>query len=321
MPASHDFMFRFREVSYSVLATLFICALGIFMPFMGSFLSFIWAVPVGVLTAKSGLRAGLLSVFITTAGLVFLVSPLWGVGTGIQLGSLGLVLGYMLKRGSPLGHTLIAAFGTAILTMTLIFFLPLLASDGQQGLREELSTTMDELLLRWQQAGVFEREGINRQAVEESLNKSMDWFMKILPSMTVITAMISAFLNFIISRGFLRRLGVDISELPPFRSWRVPWFTSWGIVFGLGLALLGDYLDMGRLFYAGQNVVLSLTPIILVMGLSVAVHMYSRLKSQFVKLILIFVSFFYLPLTIGVLALVGAFDPLVDFRKILSNKE
>ena len=33
------------EVSYSVLATLFICALGIFMPFMGSFLSFIWAVP------------------------------------------------------------------------------------------------------------------------------------------------------------------------------------------------------------------------------------------------------------------------------------
>ena len=89
---------------------------------------------------------------------------------------------------------------------------------------------MDEnFLASWRQAGVFEEKDQSASS-GGILNKSMDWFMNFAIH-DGDHAMISAFLNFIISRGFLRRLGLIFLNYRPLEAGGFL-FTSWEYSFG-----------------------------------------------------------------------------------------
>lgn len=63
-----------------------------------------------------------------------------------------------------------------------------------------------------------------------------DIFKMILPSMVMISALIIGFANMLVAGRWLKRYGLDISEIEPFYDWRLPKDAAKGL---LGIALAG----------------------------------------------------------------------------------
>jgi len=313
-----------RDLSVAVVITVLLGTISAYIPFWGFFSIFLWAVPITVLTVKSGIGYGVMGVTVAGILLALFINPGWSAFTTVQIGSLGLLVGYLLRRGSTSGHVIVAGTAVAVFTTGLLLFLPLLLGFFHGSGLDNIYNRADEIVEIWQEMGLLDQlqqQGITRKEIEESVRRVVDWITKLLPSIVIVTAAGSAFINFLVARAILLRIGFTVPYFPPFKEWRVPWFSSWIVIFGLGLALLGDYLNVKPLLIFGQNILYLYLPVALAIGLSVGVYVYSNFKSQILKLAVLFSAFFYLPLTAILLVFLGIFDPLIDFRKFQSRKD
>ncbi|HHX95710.1 MAG TPA: YybS family protein [Clostridia bacterium] len=306
----------YSNVVLSGIFTVIIAFFGLFFPLISDFF---WAAPIAVLTARDGLKPGILAVVFSFAALAFFVSPYWAAVSAVQFGSIGLLLGYFLSKKSSFERILLFTAVLSLVLTCLFSFWPLVQDDGLAGLTADLSRNTDRIMNMWQDMGLLEsleQQGVSAEEVKESFQTAVNWFIRLLPAILVFSALGTAFFNFLAARWGLKRIGYSLSEFPPFTRWWLPWYLSWGIIIGLGLALLGDYVSIRTIFTAGVNLVLVHMPAALVVGFSVCAFLVGKIQSRVIKIVLLIAGVFYLPLTIIIMLLVGVFDPLFDFRKI-----
>ncbi len=303
------------QIISTTVLTVLIAFIGIMLPLLASFF---WAVPIAVLVARKGLMPGLLAAVAAFGLLAFLVYPQWALLAALQFGSLGLVLGYFFSKGSSLKTVLIQAIAVSLVVSLVVFVMPYFPANPVEAVRAELSGSIDEVISAWESAGFL--DNLPREYSSEELNEMLQevvgWFASLLPSLLAVSALGAAFFNFLVSRRVLDRKDYEVAKFPPFREWWVPWQISWVAVIGLGLALLGDYLNAGLIRIFGLNLVVLHFPVALIIGIAVVVFYFSRIKSWLFQAALAFMALFYLPLTVLLTAILGAFDPLFDFRKI-----
>lgn len=307
--------FYLRVFSVAILTTI-IAFLGLVFPLLSTF---IWSAPVAVLTAREGLKPGVLAAGLAFLMLAFLISPGWAAVSAIQFGSIGLVLGNLLRKGNSFGRILLSTAGVSLSLTGLIFLLPVIQGSAPGGLAAELSKNTEDVIAIWRDIGFLDnlnQQGISLQEIKETLQTAVNWLIMLLPSMIVISSLGAAFFNFLAARWGLKRKGYPLSEFPGFKKWWVPWYISWSVILGLGLALLGDYVGIRTIFITGVNLVCVHVPVAFIVGLSVLTFLITKIQSTLFRAVIIFVGFFYFPLTVVLLLLVGVFDPLFDFRKI-----
>lgn len=139
-----------------------------------------------------------------------------------------------------------------------------------------------------------------------------DTFVRLFPSIALISIAGAAFSSYFISSTLLVRLGLIQSTLRPFPLWVIPDYVVWGVIAGGGLLLIPWTAAKS----IGGNILIPLLSAYLVQGLSVVAFFFT--KWQFHPLLralgyfLITTQVFLL---IPVLSL-GVFDTWADFRKL-----
>ena len=312
-----------RGFAFTVISTVFLGVTNIYIPFFGLISTFVWAAPTAVLTVREGVRTGILGVFTAGAFLALFTTPVWAALAAAQFGALGLIMGFLFRKGTHAGQIIITGTVISILTTGLLFFLPFLLSQGQEGLVGTLENSAQEITQLWENTGVMDQlrqQGLDASEIQASIKSAVKWIVRLFPSILVVTAAATAFINFLVARGTLFKAGVPVSSFPAFRRWFLPWYISWGVIFGLGITLLGDYVKNETLLVLGQNILYLHFPVIFTIGLSVIVFFYHKAKSRLLTWVVVFAAIFYLPVTIFLLLLVGVFDPLFDFRKVHFKK-
>jgi len=308
-----------RGIPSAVISTVFLAFTSIYIPILGLFAPFIWAVPTAVLTAQAGLRQGFLAAFLSFLWLGLSISPVWAAMVALQFAGIGLVLGSNLRKSISSGQVIARTVAVSFLVSGLIFVTPMLLGNSQGSAAAHLHGSTGEILSTWDEMGLLDRlqeQGISREEVKESLETAVSWIIRLMPAILTANALGTAFASFLVARMILIKAGVQVSVFPSFRRWYVPWYGSWAAVVGLGLALLGDYVGNNPIMIAGQNIVYVCLPVALTIGLSVAVFWLSKGPTRLFRVFVALAAFFYLPVTIMLLVLVGVFDPLFDFRKI-----
>lgn len=309
----------FRGVPSTVIFTVFLAFSSVYIPILGLFSRLIWSVPLAVLTAQAGLRRGVLASVISLIWLGLAISPVWAAITAFQFAGIGLVLGILMTKGTSSGRMIAITTAVSILITLLVFVVPVVTDDSFSGFAVEFRNTTNEVYKLWEDAGLVDRlqeQGMSGQEIRESLESAVDWVIRLLPALMATSALGIAFFNFLGARSVLRKTGFSVPGFPVFSRWYVPWHLSWAVIGGLGLTLLGDYVGNKTIFTAGQNIVFICVPAAFIIGLSTAAYMFSKVHSKVFKACVVFGSFFYLPLTVMLLLLIGVFDPLFDFRKI-----
>lgn len=302
----------------TALLTVIITFAGIVFPFS----SFMWGVPIAVMTAREGVRPGVLAALLSFLMLALLVTPQWAGISLFQFGSLGIVLGYFLKQEGSWQQVFFKTAAVYLLISLLVFVLPYSMGTNTGNISAELSSNINNLIALWEKEGLIEALPQQVGSVEEiklAMETAVNWVIRLLPSLLMISALGATFFNFLIARWTLNKRDYPVPDFPPFRGWWVPWYTSWGAVIGLGLALLGDYLSNNSIFTVGLNLIVLHLPLALFIGLSVSAFLFTKIRSLLFQAFIIFTAFFYLPITVGLILLAGVFDPLFDFRKIHSR--
>lgn len=306
----------FLDVFSAAILTVIIVFGGMFFPLLSAFF---WSVPIAVLVAMEGWKPGVLSGLISFIMLAVMVSFKWAATSALQFTGIGLVLGHYFRKGTSFKEIFLKTAVVSLVFSLLVFLMPYLQGNIPQDIAGELSGNIDKIIAMWKDMGFMEKLGRQEISIEEAkkyLQTAINWFVMLLPSLMVISALGTAFFNFLGARWALNKRGYPVSDFPGFSRWWVPWYTSWGVVIGLGLALLGDYVGIRNVFIVGLNLVAVHLPVAFIIGLSLFGYLMLKIRSIFFQAVVVFAMFFYLPMTVILLLLAGVFDPLFDFRKI-----
>jgi len=295
---------------------------GIFLPSLYSLSIILMPLPVILLVLRLDARYAILGLF-AGGGLMLFAGqdPVMVLVMVIHYGLLGIVFGLLFKNRVSSGKSLLAGLSAAaflaIASMALVYALtkenPLVLGQENRRMLEEWVAVnrqmrgFDGMLPEWQ-------ENLDRNLIS--------FFELLIPGQLVVASAISAAITYFLSRIVVERLlKYRLPQLPAFSAIYLPWYSIWGLIAGLGLLLLGDQFALPLLDKAGKNILFVLFNVYLVFGLSVVTYFSRKVKLALpLKVIFLFLAFSYLPFSVAVLLLLGATDPLINFRRLPALK-
>jgi len=299
----------------------FIYLIGVVVPSVSFIMVVLLPLPMVYLALDYHLKYGLLG--LALAGLIiFLALPEPEVLITLgQYGLLGLGLGLLFKNMVSSGKILIFAIlislGLAAGSLGAAYYLSgtnllVLSPEDRQTLIEQWKA-MNE------QVGLFQEEvfteGLSGDE-KESLQYLADLYEYYLPSQVAVATAFATILTFIFATFLAVRWGRGVIPGPAFVEMYLPWYSIWLLIIGLLLLLLGEnYIE--AMAKPGKNLLFVLACLYLVMGLSVFVYYYKKIQALLLlKLLIVAALVFCYPLSICLLVLIGATDPLINFRRL-----
>ena len=159
-------------------------------------------------------------------------------------------------------------------------------------------------------------EGATKQ-MEDMINQMAQLF----PATLILIPAIVTMINMIASGKIIKRLGYDISEVPPFREWRLPNYASIGLFLIITIAILGQYLSKPSFDIVYRNLLYLTFILFTVQGLSfVAKYFHTKGFSKGFTIASV-VMVFLIPIVHTVVQLLGLVDVVFNLRDKIKINE
>lgn len=308
------------EGAFMAAITAMLAVAGLYIPFIQVLVFLVWTIPIILVIVRHGMTAGLISTAVAGLIVLILAGPLRAFLAVIQFGGLALTYGYAFQRRWPAGTILLAGSVVMVLSTLVLYYLIFLVTGiNTLDIAAELQAAIDPTIELYKNLGMINPEqGLTEEAVREVLAQTIAVFTLLLPAMFIVAGAASAFLNYFAAQKILARFKVEISHFPPFHQWRLPWWTVWGFILGLGCNMAGNYLSHTTLSKTGLNIMAVYAPVFIILGLSVLVWLIHKyLKGERIyRLLLFFLIFLFLPLAVRLLLILGLLDLLFNYRRL-----
>lgn len=297
----------------------------IFIPVFGAVAVVLWSIPIILLALRFDLKTASMSLVIALALVGITAGPFAAISLGLKSGLTALVFGYAFKKELTPGITVLAGGLTAAVGTGLMLLFAFLIMGGTSMDLGEIEIMVDQVLSFYEETGLINMmlsQGMTMAELKSQLMQMMGLVMALIPGSMVLASLFGAGITYLLARGVLKKMGYTFQALPPFRAWQMPWWTVYGLILGLALLLGGDYLGSSIYSTIGKNIVFIYLPILLINGLAVLVYLYYRWTlTPFIKVFLLAMLIINLPIITPLLVLIGAFDPLFDYRKLKFKRE
>jgi uncharacterized protein YybS (DUF2232 family) len=231
----------------------------------------------------------------------------------------GIVLGLCIRNG--LGTVKTLAFGSMaslISQVAVIGISMLVMGTNPFNLQDESMTKALE-----QVTGIYRSFGMKEEdlgKMSEMMKTTLDIMKVILPAGFAIAAVFETWLNFIIARAVLKKLGHQFQPFVAFKYWSVPYATIYVWAISSGVALLAGMYKYELVSKISLNVQILATVVLIFQGLALFYFLAEKYNlSRFVRNVIL-----VLALTNGLLTqavmFAGAFDLIFDYRKLKESR-
>ena len=294
--------------------------ISLYVPIIGSFMALILPLPIIVLVVRHGVRWGIMSTIIAGVLISMLISPLQAISIVIVCGFIGVVLGYTYRKGYSAVQCLTIGSVSAIASILVVFAVSLLLINvnPMKVQMDIMNQAFEESLALYRSSGMSETEIAD---IAGKFKAGLDTVKQLVPVTVVLAGLFETYINFIVAGVVLRRVGhTNIVTMPPFKEWKLPW----GLVYIYAFSLIGMYWGSSReievLLQVSMNFNMFASILAFIQGLAILFYMADRYQlSNFLRgiiLILILTSGLF-----QVVALIGLFDIIFDYRKRFALKE
>lgn len=310
------------EGAMMAVLTALLALTGIYIPLLNVFTNLVWTTPVVLVTVRHGLLTGVLSLAVAVLLIFMLASPVTAVYMLLLFGGLALVYGLFFHKGVKPGITLACGAVTVIISfLAASAFSFLVTGINPFDLTDALKESVDGTIALYRELGLFERygaQGVTEATVRQMLQGFVEMMIRFMPALLAVYGLMVAFINYFISQKILHKLKTEVPPLTPFMCWRLPWWTIWGFIFGFGASLAGPYLHNQALADIGANIVMIYSPVLFVLGLSVAsFFLHKKLKGERIyRIFLILFILFFFRIAVYVLTIIGVADMLFNYRRL-----
>lgn len=294
--------------------------------FMGTLLL---PVPVALLYIRHDLKITLTAIVVSAIITATLFNPIQALLSAISFGLTGLTLGYSIRKNKSSTYILIL-MGLASLIVTILTTVLTIVMIQKSPVIQFVTKTVNEACEAFKQSFEITKSFYSKAGMTSEQLALFDQFTNIInPDLLMNTiaaglimqAALSAFLNYIVAKAVLRRLGYTLQRIKPFTEFYINSFVGALVVLPvpLGIYLQEKGIAVGKpLLLSGQ---LIMQVVFTVIGISVAVYFLRRrfkLQKGFIVLIILFTAVNQL---FSIMYMViGLTDMMFDFRKINPNR-
>lgn len=288
-----------------------------YVPVMGMFANFVWPLPIIVCCMRNGLKYGVMTLVVASIIIAIIISPIQAFFLGIIFGLMGLVLGECLHRHlSPTRIILYGSIGTIVaLILNVIMSFAILDIDPIATIFTQFEKSLVDIENFYRDHGFSEAD---TKAAINNYAEMIKMMRIILPGSFILSAPMLTFVNYYVAKKILSRLGESFENFPAFIDWIIP---SW--------VLAPYFLSLGGVTYFYINKltetwmyqvcvnIQTVCTFALIIQAIVLVYWYVKSKNKpkwWAGAITTLI--FIIPIFSQIMVYVGAFDMIVDFRKV-----
>lgn len=298
----------------SAVAIIF-AIISAYLPVVGPFVNLIWPVPIILLGVRHGYKWSILATAVSGVLIAMLLHPLQAVGVVVGFGLIGIVLGHAIRSNYSPTKTIL--WGTVASLLSKIAVLAISAVVlGMNPLTMQtdvLSKAVEQAVEMYRGFGMSEE---NLAQIAGNMQNMVDLLKVILPSGFALAAVIDTYLNFMIARAVLRKLGQYVDGFPPFKLWNLPRFIGYFFVLSLVGMYWGKSREITELYNLAANVQVLTSMFLFVQGMALFYYVADKYNlsriTRGIILVLILTSGF---LSQG-LIFAGGIDMAVDYRGV-----
>lgn len=260
---------------------------------------------------------------LAVAGLILLIitnKPVLVIILLTQYGLLGILYGLLFKNqvssGANLGTGMFGGVVLALCSAGLIYAM----SGVNIFLMDQQSRLMaEELLASGPNTAAF--GDLPPEWQEDFSGKMIAIFELFIPGQYIMTSIVTSIIIFFMARILLRRLSFRLPPGIEFTRMSFPWQTVWAAIAGLAFTLAGDHFGLQLMAKTGKNILFILFYFYLALGFAVAAYYFCKVSLALpFKVIIVVAALFNLPFTILFIVMLGMADPLVNFRRLSTDK-
>ena len=292
-----------------VAITVILGLVTVFVPVLGIFFDFFFAVPLAVLTVRHGADKGFLALFVTFVLLSMLISPLVSLRLVLNIGICGVVLGSGVRKKFSAVRifftTFMVASASQVLSLVLFSFL-----TGVDVIAEE------EKMMRGA-FDVYSALGVEKIFLEQALQV----VVLLIPTLLMLTALVNTVMIWFASKWIFAKLQIKMPTFPPFAAWKFPVLFFYLAAFG-GLGMYwGTTRGWTEINLISTNLLFGSMVLGFVQSMSCFFFLADRFKLTKFFRVLMFVMMFVNPFMWQLTAMMGLVDMLVDYREILCKRD
>jgi uncharacterized protein YybS (DUF2232 family) len=251
--------------------------------------------------------------------IAMLVHPLQAIGVVVGFGLIGIVLGHSFRANYSPAKTMVWGSLASLLSKAAVLGIGALVMgvnpfDVQS---DAMGQAISQALEVYRSFGMKE-EDLAQMA--QNMQALIDLMKIILPAGFAMAAVVDTYLNFMIAKAVLKKLGHSIAGFPPFKQWNLPYQIVYLFACALLLLYWGQSREILLMKQVGMNLQVMTSMLLLIQGLALFYYLADKYNlSRFTRGIILFLIFTN-GLFTQVLIFAGAFDMAVDYRKLRLDK-
>jgi uncharacterized protein YybS (DUF2232 family) len=298
------------------MTTLLIIA-SAYVPGLSILLLFL-AVPFAYITAKYGVRSGVFSVVLLTVTIMLLLGADLALSIFLTGGINGLCIGSLMrKKVKP---------STTIFISTIVFLISVLMAIpfGGEMINQEITKEIDQFAINFSKSlentiSVTDASDVDIKKQQDSINAAVETIRMIVPAIIVITALLSSFINCMLTRIILIASKVEVAQMKKFRFFKLPESIVLGTIIFTGASYLSGKLGIVNSEILLANILVIMLYIYSIQGLALFTYIFLEVKKAIlIKSILVITVILSGGLTS--LAVIGFIDVVVNTRKLIEKR-
>jgi len=298
----------------SAVAILF-ALISVYIPFIGAFVNLIWPVPIILLGVRHGYKWSLMATVVSGILIAILLHPLHAIGVAIGFGLTGIVLGHCFRKGySPVTSVLMGSVASLISKIIVLSIsAAVLGINPLADHSEAMAKAVEQAINLYRNFGLKEAE---LAQISESMNGMLSMMKLILPAGFAMASVVDTYLNFLVARAVLRKLGHHIAAFPVFSVWSFSSKILYAFIISMLLMYWGKSRELGMVANAGLNLQVVSSMLLMIQGVSVVFFYAARHEvPKFIRWIFVAMAFSN-GFIMQAVVFLGAFDIAIDFRKL-----
>ena len=298
-----------KDIILGICLCIMIFAVSYTFPFLGVFALLVLPLPVLFYRLKLGRNSG--GIIAAASFVVLMVMTRGFAFDSLYFGALlmtGLFLGECIERNMGIERTMVFTVTGVTGTALVAFFI--YAGIQTTPMGEMVSDYISQYFSLT--SALYADMGIEKEQIAV-LNSA---FLIVLPGMFIVSYMTTVWLNILIIKKLLARIGIPLKNMENLNRFKAPDPLVWWVI-ALGVLLA---LPVGAVKYVAVNCLIILMLVYFFQGIAIISFFFQKKESPaFLKVFcygLIAVQIYFLILVIGL----GFFDNWINFRKLEFQK-
>lgn len=286
-----------------------------YVPVIGGFALVLCPVPISLLGMRHGFKWSIMTTGVAGILIAILLGPLEALAVVVGFGLVGIALGHAFRAGFSPAKALLWGSGAMLLSTPLINGLSILITgiDLWDTQLKVMDAGLGQAIDFYKNWGMSAEDLARSSAMLEYTKTAMH---TLFPAGLAISAVFLTYINFLVSRIVLKRLGYSIPNFPPFKEWTMPQGVLYAFSLAAGLLLWGTNQQLPLVEKIAMNLLYVCGAPLFLQGMAVFYFLADKYNlSRLVRgIILLMVCINGLFALTAFLA--GVFDLVMDYRRL-----